>query len=164
MKKLLIISIATLLFGYNSYAQDTKLSAGLRLGPYGGLTGKYFLSSERAVEGIIGGKTIGWWRGYGITGLYEIHAAAFEVEGLYWYYGGGGHIQMLQRTSLHPKHRNIIYTTEPVIGIDGILGIEYRIKEVPFVVSLDIKPAFHILGDLGLAFMESALSVRYVIK
>jgi hypothetical protein len=49
-----------------------------------------------------------------------------------------------------------------VVGIDGIIGMEYNIEEIPFNISLDWKPGFNILGHTGFWGDELALSVRYI--
>ncbi len=53
-----------------------------------GLTVKHFISQRSALEGLLSTR----WRGFEITGLYEVHNNAFDVERLNWYFGGGGHI------------------------------------------------------------------------
>jgi hypothetical protein len=132
---------------------------GVRFGFEGGLTVKHFISSDRAIEGIF---SRGWnYPGFRLTGLYEIHAGAFDVDGLSWFYGIGGHIG----NGKYRKDRWGNYNHEgTVIGIDGIIGMEYRIQEIPFSVSLDLKPAIDILGLKSNYFGDVALSIRYIIK
>jgi hypothetical protein len=47
------------------------------------------------------------------------------------------------------------------VGLDGIIGLEYALPDAPLSISLDWKPAFNILGPVGLVGDEGALSVRY---
>src|SRR5690349_7239209 len=76
----------------NINAQDYKTGIGLRGGWTGGITAKHFIKEGKAIEGIF---STGWnWRGYQITGLFEVHKAAFtkdDVDGFFWYYGAGAH-------------------------------------------------------------------------
>lgn len=67
-----------------------KFSIGLRGGFESGLTLKYFLQENKALEGIL--STHWGYSSKKITGLYEIHNAFPEVKGLDWFYGVGAHI------------------------------------------------------------------------
>jgi hypothetical protein len=130
-------------------AQDYKTGIGLRGGYYNGLTIKHFISSKAALEGLVYFR----WAGAAVTGLYEIHNQAFKVERLNWYYGGGAHVGFYGS--------NYGGGSGTFLGLDGILGLEYNIKDIPINLSLDWKPAFdfgysHFFGD-GAAF-----SIRYI--
>lgn len=102
-------------------AQDYTTAAGFRGGLFAGVTVKHFIGKNTAIEGIASTR----WRGFDITGLYEIHNPAFGIEGLSWYYGGGGHIGFYDGTHANWASTNNAYT---VIGIDGIIGLEYVFK------------------------------------
>lgn len=134
-------------------AQDYRTGIGLRGSPTWGITFKHFISGDAALEGLLSTR----FNGFLVTGLYEVHAQAFGVSGLYWYYGGGAHIGSWNKFYKDDRADNY-----SVIGIDGIIGMEYNITEIPFNFSLDFKPALNILGKpVGLGD-EVALSVRYV--
>jgi hypothetical protein len=140
-----------------------KTSAGFRFGLHNGITIKHFISSENALEFIIGRS---WgYKGFSVTGIYEIHKQAFEIDRLFWYYGAGGHIGWYDSNY---QKGDLSYTRSsrvgwgPVIGVDGILGLEYQIKEIPFTASFDIKPAIDFIGWGAIRPVELALSVRYV--
>lgn len=156
MKKIIIALTLLLSISYNSNAQDYSTGIGLRGGFASGITIKHFIGEKAALEGIVG--TV--YRGAFITGLYEIHSySAFDVERLNWYYGAGGHIGFWNGYVGHPWfNTNRSYT---VIGVDGILGMEYNIEEIPINISLDIKPAFNLVGYTGL-WIDGAFSVRYI--
>ena len=124
MKKLLIISLLALSFTLK--AQDYTTSLGLRLGGWeNGVTLKHFLSDKAAIEGILSTR----WRGYNITGLYEVQNAISDVDGLYWYIGGGAHIGHFD-DRYHNGWGNSTGRTYTVIGVDGILGLEYVFEEI----------------------------------
>lgn len=152
-------SIILLLFVYiqnNAFTQDYNTGIGVRSGLSNGLTIKHFVKNNAAIEGILAFR----WRGFNVTGLYEIHKNAFDVSRLNWYYGVGGHIGFWNGYHDHPWfYDDGDYT---VIGIDGILGIEYNFTELPINVSLDWKPALNIVGYTGFWGDEGALSVRYI--
>jgi len=138
-----------------SKAQDYNTGIGLRGGFAGGVTLKHFISSDAALEGIISSR----WQGLVITGLYEKHAQAFDVSGLNWFYGAGAHIGFWDGNNVKWADDDRSYT---VLGLDGIIGLEYNIQEIPFNISVDWKPSLNIVGHSGFWADGGALSVRYV--
>ena len=132
---------------------------GFRGGVASGLTIKHFIKSDAAIEGII--STRFRHRGTTITLLYEKHAQAFSVSGLQWYYGLGGHVGFYEGSYYYDRHHKH-YNDRHVLGlgVDGILGLEYFIRDIPFTIGADIKPYINIPSGGG--FWDSALHVRYV--
>ena len=154
MKKVLILLM--LAISSITYSQQYENAIGFRGGFTQGITFKHFLGSANALEGILATR----WSGFSLTGLHEIHANAFEVEGLNWYYGGGGHVG-LYNGDISNRYFDDPSKSYTVIGLDGILGIEYNIGEIPINISLDWKPAFNLVGYLGFWGDNGAFSVRY---
>lgn len=115
---------------------DYGTAIGLRAGGTSGLTVKGSMG-DRAVEGIIGI----WNYGFTITGLYE-WITPTSASGLNWYYGVGGHVAV--NTGYHywyDSRRDRYYRNGGFgLGIDGIVGIEYKIPRAPIAFSLDLKP------------------------
>jgi hypothetical protein len=144
---ILIVSIAVMV-----NAQDYKTGIGLRGGLSNGLTIKHFVSDKAAFEGLLSTR----WQGFDITGLYEIHNQAFDVEQLNWYYGFGAHIGTYNASNVPWK------TSGTVVGVDGILGIEYSFKEAPINIGVDWKPAFNLVGNSQFWGDGGALSIRYI--
>ncbi len=155
MKKFVFTILFTLFGILFSNAQDYNTGIGLRGGFSQGITFKHFLSPNSALEGIISSR----WRGIQVTGLYEIHGRAFEVDRLNWYAGFGGHIGFYDGRNARWGEKGRSYT---VVGVDGILGLEYNFEKVPFNVSLDWKPAFNLIGTSGFWGDSGALSIRYI--
>lgn len=160
MKRLILILLIAGVGILTSPAQHYQSAIGLRGGLAQGITLKHFIDSETALEGIGSFR----WDGFLITGLYEIHAPAFDVDRLYWYYGGGGHIGFWEGYDdaiswMDPDNDN-----QTIIGIDGIVGLEYDIESIPIVISADWKPAINIAGDNSFWADGSAISVRYTIN
>lgn len=135
-------------------AQDYKTGVGIRAGFSSGLTIKHFESYKAAFEGLLTTR----WQGFDITGLYEIHNQAFDVQQLNWYYGGGAHLGFYNGNYVSWGNNGTAYT---VVGIDGILGIEYTFSELPINIGIDWKPALNLIGYEGL-WSEGGLSFRYV--
>lgn len=177
MNRVLFFTCIAILIGINaSFSQDYKTGIGLRGGWTGGLTAKHFIKDGKAIEAIF---SSGWgWRGYQITGLYEVHKAAFtkdDVEGFFWYYGAGAHFggyrYYKKYGEWHPTGGNTGYYTYNeeahsyvAFGIDGIFGLEYKIEEIPVTLSLDIKPFIELTTYNGypMRFWDGGFSIRYV--
>ena len=168
-----VFAFLLLLVAQSAFSQDYKTGIGLRGGWISGLTVKHFIKEGRALEGILS-PGYGWGRygGFQVTGLYEIHKPAFakdDVEGLFWFYGGGAHFGGgYHRDHWHynngawggyyHEHNYVAF------GIDFIFGIEYKIEEVPITLGLDVKPFFELVTDRDAhhGFWDSAFSIRYV--
>jgi hypothetical protein len=155
MKKIILTLTLVIFISTFASAQDYNTGVGLRLGFSNGLTIKHFLSQRTAVEGLLATR----WRGFEIAGLFEIHNEAFDVDRLKWYFGGGAHIGFWNGDNTHWGDTGTNYT---IIGVDGILGIEYSFSEVPVNLSLDWKPAFNLTGYTGFWGDGGALSIRYI--
>jgi hypothetical protein len=154
MKRIFITLVIALSTATLINAQDYNTGIGIRAGNSSGLTIKHFNSHKRAIEGLLTTR----WSGFDVTGLYEVHNRAFDVEHLNWYYGGGAHIGFYNGSNAYWGRTGTAYT---IIGIDGILGIEYSFEEIPINIGIDWKPALNLVGYSGV-WSEGALSLRYV--
>jgi len=155
MKKILMTIAVVFCLVSIGKAQSYTTGVGLRGGLSGGVTIKHFVSSNTAIEGIVSTR----WKGLNLTGLYEIHAQAFDVRGLNWYYGFGGHIGFWNGKYASWANDDKSYS---VVGLDGILGLEYKIAEIPISLSADWKPMLNIFGHSGFWTDGGAISVKYV--
>jgi len=156
MKKIFHTLALLITFTIALNAQDYNTGVGIRGGLSNGLTVKHFISSNTALEGLLSLR----WKGAYIAGLYEIHAPAFDVPRLNWYYGFGGHLGFWNGYNDHRWFDDDKSYT--VLGVDGIVGLEYNIEAIPFNVSLDWKPGFNVIGHFGFWGDELALSIRYI--
>jgi hypothetical protein len=162
MKKIIlyfIISVSFLTISKRSTAQDYKTAVGLKFGGYeNGIFIKYFTLNDVALEGVLGFRD----HGVVITGLYEIHQEAFGVKELKFYYGAGAHIGAIG-SGVYQRFDgdNVTYNKNQIlIGVDGVLGLEYNIPQAPIAVSLDLNPRaelasgpfFDIAPGLGLKY------------
>jgi hypothetical protein len=157
MKKIVITCFIVVCMFSVSFAQDYKTGIGLRGGFANGVTIKHFIGAKPAFEIILASR----WRGLEITGLYEIHNQAFKTERLNWYFGFGGHVGFWNGDYTH-RYWGDPGTNYTVIGIDGILGLEYNFSEIPINIGLDWKPAFNVVGYTGFWADGGALSIRYI--
>ncbi len=157
------LALALILIGFvNSLsAQDYKTAVGVRIGIAMGVNVKHNLDSYNAVEGIFTHR----WGGFILSGLYEYIQPTSEA-GLNWYYGIGAHIGYWdsKRSGEFPgwweKGHDGAYT---IVGVDGIIGIEYTLENAPFNLSVDWKPVFNILGISALWGDMVAITIRYTL-
>ncbi|MBA4322018.1 MAG: hypothetical protein C0408_04305 [Odoribacter sp.] len=155
MKKTFIVILFVLFLGLSLNGQDYKTSIGLRAGyPYG-LTIKHFMNENNAVEGILASN----WGGFVATVLLENEHWTGLYPGFNWYWGLGAHIGFWDAGA----NRYVTSTyTGSVIGIDGILGLEYTFDKIPLNLSIDILPSINLFGSTGWGGPSGALSIRYV--
>ncbi|MBY0480477.1 MAG: hypothetical protein K2Q21_03905 [Chitinophagaceae bacterium] len=126
---------------------------GLKMYP-GALSVKHFFAPGKAVEGL----AFISQDGFRITGLYEIHNSLGSVEGLKWYIGGGGHMGIWSdRWKTQYPDRN----ANASIGVDGVLGLDYKIKGAPINVSFDWQPSFNFIGYNYFESAWGGLGIRY---
>ena len=104
------------------------------------------------------------YRGFNVTGLYEVHGTAFNTANLKWYYGGGAHVGFYNGKYYRGFEKNRADEGYVEVGVDGILGLEYKIPTIPINISLDWKPALSLIGGVGFIGDGFGLSVRYCFK
>ncbi|MGQ9620083.1 MAG: hypothetical protein ACUVTX_03760 [Bacteroidales bacterium] len=155
MKKLILILSTVFCFSILLYGQDYNTGIGLRLGYFNGITVKHFIHGTSAIEGLLYIR----WKGFEVTGLYEVHTPAFQTAGLNWFFGGGAHIGFYNGDNTPWGDVGATYTN---IGIDGIVGLEYNFSKIPLNLSLDWKPELNIIGYREFWYDNVALSVRFV--
>ena len=135
----ILILICFSLFCQRTNAQDYKTALGLKFGGYeNGISIKYFSQPDVALEGVIG------FRDHGVvlTGLYEYNLPAFNVTGLKFYYGAGAHIGAVGSgvyqnfSGSNETYKN----SQLLLGVDGVVGLEYVIPKSPIAISLDLNP------------------------
>ena len=151
----MVLALLALILSLNARSQDYANALGARLGLAQGITFKHFVTTTDAAEGLL---TIRW-SGFDITGLYERHMTAFDVNGLYFFYGGGAHIGVWNGVV---SSRYNYSNSHTVLGIDRIIGLEYVFSEIPFNVAIDWKPALNLIGYTGFWGDELALSFRFI--
>jgi hypothetical protein len=147
---------------------------GLRGGGYSsGLTIKHFLSGKNgvAIEGLL--TTEYKARGARLTLLGEKHKGISDVPGLQFYYGAGFHAGAYRGRyyfadarfyRYHKKDLYVYYTddaTYVAFGADLILGLEYKLEDLPFVVGVDYKPFFEVFNGYTGFYNDAAVSLRF---
>ncbi|MBI1193256.1 MAG: hypothetical protein GC205_08785 [Bacteroidetes bacterium] len=156
MKHLLVA--AALLFSTASlFAQsDYQGAFGLRAGSGFGLSGKYFLNRDLALEGHFTSRR----RGYELTALGLKHRDIGWHREFNWFYGGGAHVGFSEYTDTESG----LDRTQTTVGIDGMIGAEYTFQPIPLNLALDFKPEINFTGASGVCLLCGALSIRYVFQ
>ena len=142
----------------NSY----QIAAGLKFGGYeNGISGKYFINDNTAIEGILGFRQ----KGVVVTGLYEIHQTAFNVPALKFYYGFGAHIGGIGAGTYRRFNGDTqVYANNQIlIGADGVIGLEYKIPNAPIAVSLDLNPRIE-LATGPFVDIAPGLGIKYTFQ
>ena len=138
MKKSLTYLLGSILMLYatsvsaQNLSSDYNTAVGIKMLP-GSISLKKGISDIHYLEGL----AAFWNKGFRATLLYEIHNPIANAEGLRWYYGFGPHLGF---------YKNTYYNGSTLVGIDGVLGLDYKISGVPFNVTLDWQPSFE-FGD-----------------
>ena len=158
MKKLLFTS-CLLIAAFAAGAQSSKpilQSLGVKVYP-GAITYKQYKTESVAKE------LLAYFNedGFRLTGLYEKHMPIPNAEGLQWYVGGGGHFGLWNNSW---RLRNPPSTAVFAIGVDGVLGLDYKIPNAPLAVSFDWQPSFNLVGHTYFEGGWGGLAVRYTFK
>lgn len=146
-----------MLVGLSSYAQsEYKTALGIRVGWPTAVSVKQFIGETWALEGLVTGR----YRGIGAALLLEKHKPAFANK-LNWFFGGGLHGAFYSGQYYRGPRPGLYKEDAFSYGIDGIVGLEYFIEDIPFTIGIDLKPALEI--NYGPYFdFGTAITVRYV--
>ncbi len=157
MKKLLLLLLVFCVLtvaavkAQTSNSSDYKTALGIKFYPTG-ITLKHFISPKNALEGI------GYFYNYGarITGLYEIHNDISNAGGLKWYVGPGAHVGIY----------NTKYGGATAFGVDGVLGLDYKIKSAPLNLSIDWQPSIEFGSAFNNGFSAGfgGIAIRYTLN
>ena len=147
MKKSLVILLTLFVLVTSVSAQEYHTALGVKFYP-GGITLKHFIKSKSALEGI------GYFYNQGarITGLYEFHFDLAGVNHLMWYVGPGAHIGF---------YNSKYFGGRTTIGVDGVIGLDYKVAKAPLNLSLDWQPSIEFGDNNGFAGGWGGLAIRF---
>ena len=162
-----ILIIILLLIGSQIIsAQEYKNSVGLRFGQNSGFAYKTFTEENVACEGLISFRN----KGIQITAMIEkYYPVSFNAfNNLFMYYGYGLHVGYIKNyenqnfVNLFEEHDSKL-KTYPIIGVDGIIGIEYRFFKFPFSAALEYKPFAEFFGSsfFSMKVFDFGLACKY---
>lgn len=153
MKKMLalvlVLSAITVGAKAQSMGRSYKTALGVKVWDGAGITFKTFVAPNNALE------VVGYFYrdGARLTGLYEIHGDISGAPGLKWYIGPGAHLGFYNK-EVHGNDRTIA-------GIDGVLGLDYKVNRAPINFSIDWQPSFEFADGRGFAGSWGGLGIRY---
>lgn len=150
-KIFLLFILATLIT--TAHAQSTYNRAlGLKFPGGFSVTYKKFVTDTRNVEA----QFTAWHKGVRVSGLYEFNFYTFkDVPELSWFVGPGVHLGFWKN-----EFKNN-YNSAVDLGIDGIIGLDYKLKDVPIDVSVDWEPAVTLIGSAGFTPAFGGIAIRY---
>ncbi|MCW3078792.1 MAG: hypothetical protein JWR87_222 [Segetibacter sp.] len=132
-----------------SMGRSYKTALGVKVWDGGGISFKTFVAPNNAME------VIGYFyrNGTRLTGLYEIHGDIADAAGLKWYIGPGAHLGFYNYKG---------YSGDKVVaGVDGVLGLDYKVNRAPINFSIDWQPSFEFAEGRGFVGSWGGLGIRY---
>ena len=149
--------------GFNPSAIGVRVEATTSGGIGMGATFQQSLTKRTGLEGIITGNNTDMR----ITGLYE-YFQPLIFKGWKAYIGGGGHIGMTHSAGSAQLLADIMSGSLDVsngrqlfMGVDGIVGAQYDVPNMPINISIDAKPALHLNNHPNRFEIGVGLSVRF---
>lgn len=164
MKKVLFLFVVVVMAAASVHAQvheqnfgpTYNTALGLKVwGDGGGVTIKHFILPNQAIEGI----GYFWDRGTRITGLYEFHFDIAGAPGLKWYVGPGAHVG-IYNDRYQDRYGNY-GNGGSFVGIDGVIGLDYKFDRAPINLSLDWQPSIEFGNNRGFYGGWGGIGVRY---
>lgn len=158
---ILFLSVLTL----NVKGQEKSHAISGRVGLSSGIAYQMMVDDFRGYKGLMTFRD----GGLQITALIESYRPMYLnfTDRMQYYMGMGAHIGFTRwppRRGLYPNP--FYYRTSgsfaPVIGLDAIFGIEYRVNRIPLSFSLDAKPFFELFGHtiFRLSLLDIGLSIK----
>ena len=145
MKKFVIaLSLLSLMAVTKLSAQNYNWAIGVRGGiTTSSVTVKYNFDPANSIEGMVD-----FVKGFNIIALYERNVPVI-ADGFNFYYGAGANLG-----SWHDHDDKF------TAGIDGIIGLEYKIASIPLAFSLDYKPFLNFVGHTGFHAADFGLTIK----
>jgi hypothetical protein len=154
MKKTFIVMLIFAALAIGAQAQSYKSAVGLRLGDPTGVTFKTFISKTNALEAIVG--TGYWGHNLVFTGYYQWQKPTGWTPNLDWYAGPGVHVGFWN------DYYQEEYQTGILVGIDGVIGLEYTLDDIPLNFSFGVGPTIQFTSSPGWYYWNGGISVRYI--
>lgn len=136
--------------------RDYKAAVGIRLSSSpavvnNSISFRYFFKENQAIEALV---SLGDPIAFGA--LYEIHNP-LAVEGLNWFYGGGAYLGF-EKYYNTTKNKDV---TEPNVGAQGVVGLDYKFTGIPLNISLDWKPELNLVREVFFEPAAIGVSARF---
>ena len=165
MKKV-IFMLLVLICSFSAFSQRAKKPNPYRFGigasvypalkePYA-LSIKFYTKSGNAFEFF--GYNLE--TGYRLTALFSPYFPINRQGNLRMIIGPGVHVGVWKN-----EFKTNSYTTNPIIGIDGIAGMEYRVPKLPLSFQIQYQPNADLIGNNEYFFKKqwAGATVRFVL-
>jgi len=139
--------------------QSYRTALGIKIWDGVGVSLKHFVAPTHAVEGI----GYFWNHGFRFTGLYEFHFDIANAPGLKWYVGPGAHVGFYDDHYYDDRYFDG-NGSGTYVGIDGVLGLDYKFADIPLNLSLDWQPSFEFGDSRGFIGSWGGFGIRYTLK
>jgi hypothetical protein len=143
VKKGLIVIILIFIPMLCNLAQEYKYGIGLRGGSTSGIFFRQYRNETSGYSGIVSF----YDNGFKITLLKERYSNSYSHFSSHFYFtkGLGGHAGFISTDHFKlfgDTYRYDEKVASPVMGIDGLLGMEYRLAVFPLIFGINWKPFF----------------------
>jgi hypothetical protein len=145
-----LLSVSVSLSAQKKWVNSYTTALGVKFYP-GALSFKQYIPNKNAFE--VNGYS--WNKGGRLTVLYEINKPIAGIGGLSWYVGPGVHMSFY-----NTDHFN----GSALMGLDGVLGLDLKIKNFPFDFSLDWQPSIDFGGGEDFEPYWGGFAIRYFIR
>lgn len=97
-----------------------------------------------------------FYEGARLTALYEFHHNFEGSRSFHWYVGPGMHVQF--------NNVNLTNGGYNYIGLDAVLGLDWKIKNTPLNASIDWQPSFDFINTQNFKGGFGGLAIRYILQ
>lgn len=166
MRSIIITVFLFLLLTSGTKGQEHKHAISGRAGLSSGIAYQIMVDDFRGYKGLMSFRD----GGIQITALIESYRPLYLkfTDKMYYYTGMGAHIGFTRWPPQRGLYPNPFYTYDgnghfaPVIGLDGIIGLEFRLSRIPLTFCLDAKPFFELFGQtiFRLSLLDFGLSIK----
>jgi len=152
MRKVILLSVILSCFAFSKveaqqHGEDYSTAIGIKFYPTA-LSIKHFVNDDNAIEGL----GYFWNYGFRVTGLYEFHHEFADVDGLKWYIGPGVHFTTYSTN----------FGGGSAVGLDGVLGLDYKFEDAPIDLSVDWQPSIEFGNGFNNGFYNiGGIGIRY---
>lgn len=122
-----------------------KTAVGVKFSPFG-VSIKSMSGKKKAFE------FLGYFdHGFRLTALVEYHGNISSEGNFKWYIGGGGHVGFDNKAN----------GGDAKLGLDGVIGLDYKFMRMPLNISLDWQPSFGFGDDKTFTANWGGIGLRY---
>jgi hypothetical protein len=133
----------------NIFAQDKNFGIGIILGEPTGLSGKFWISEDKAFDAALAYSFLEDNKSFALHAdyLYHLNGIIDRHYKMPLYYGFGVRFRMRENQ-------------QNTFGVRGVLGLLVYLREAPVDIFFEVAPVFRLLPDTSIDF-DIAIGARY---